>query len=928
MLLELLKQEVDILCIAETKLDDSFTGNEFLISGFKKPYRLDKTGNSGGLLVYVSSHIPSRIITDFIFPVGFQAIAFEIILKDRKWLIVSLYNPEKRDGSNFLNVLSEMYDFYSKKYEHCILVGDMNMEPSEPIMDQFLEIHNLQNIIKQKTCFKSSKGSCIDLILTNKRYYFQHTNTLETGLSDWHRLVYTMFKSTYCRQPPQKIFYRSYKKFSSESFLEELVYELSCSTFSYDYTVFENIFSFVLNKHAPLKEKLVRGNNKTYISKTLRKEMMKRARLKNIANKSGLPEDVFRYKRQRNFVVALNKKEKKSYFANVEIKDDQKSFWDAYKPFLANKPMKNKENKIILKENDLIVTSDFKMANIFNNYFTNITTMLDINLWGNSSVYHIDPVLQAIRKYANHPSIIYIKSSYPVKQIFDFSHVLPDDVFRNIVKLKKDKSTSGTIPIKILQLAAKSCSPVLTDCINSAIKNCSFPEELKWADIVPCYKKDDASDKSNFRPISILPTVSKVFERILFDQISSFFQDKLSPFLCGFRKGFSTQHTLVRLLQKWQSCLDKRGIVGTVLMDLSKAYDCIQHDLIIAKLEAYGFSLKSLHFVYSYLSRRRQRVKVGSTFSSWLEVLLGVPQGSILGPLFFNIFLNDLFLFILETDICNFADDNTVYACDSTLEKVFSRLKKDVDEVINWFKINSMVANPEKFQIMFLGAKAENLTMNICGNSIKAANKVKLLGITIDSKLDFSMHIKKLCTNANNKTSALIRLRENMSVSQANSLYKSYILCNFFYCPLVWMFCNKRDATLINNVQKRALRAVHSDFSLSLSDLLNLNKEVAIHKRHLQILMLETYKSLNQENPRLMWDLFCYKKCSYNLRGQLLVKLPSTRTVTYGTNSLLFRASIIWNKLPNKFKELCSANLFKKKIKEWKGDLCTCAQCR
>ena len=187
-----------------------------------------------------------------------------------------------------------------------------------------------------------------------------------------------------------------------------------------------------------------------------------------------------------------------------------------------------------------MIGSDFKMANTFNNYFTNITTMLDINLWGTSTVYHIDPVLQAIRKYANHPSIIYIKSSYPVKQIFDFSHVLPDDVFRNIVKLKKDKSTSGTIPIKILQLAAKSCSPVLTDCINSAIKNCFFPEELKWADIVPCYKKDDASDKSNFSPISILPTVSKVFERILFDQISSFFQDKLSPFLCGFRKGFST----------------------------------------------------------------------------------------------------------------------------------------------------------------------------------------------------------------------------------------------------------------------------------------------------------------------------------------------------------------------------------------------------
>ena len=263
--------------------------------------------------------------------------------------------------------------------------------------------------------------------------------------------------------------------------------------------------------------------------------------------------------------------------------------------------------------------------------------------------------------------------------------------------MKKDKSTNGNIPTKILQLAAHSCSLVLADCINSAINNCSIPDKLKWADIVPCYKKDDASDKSNFRPISILPTVSKVFEKILFEQISCFFHDKFSPLLFGFRKGYSTQHTLLRLLQKWQSCLDKEDIVGTVLMDLSKSYDCIQHDLLIAKLEAYGFSLKSLHFVQSYLSRQRQRVKVGSSFSFWLEILLRVPQGSILGPLFFNILLNDPFLFILETDICNFADDNTVYACDSTVEMVLSRIQKDVEVIINWFDINSMVANAAEF---------------------------------------------------------------------------------------------------------------------------------------------------------------------------------------------------------------------------------------
>ena len=134
-------------------------------------------------------------------------------------------------------------------------------------------------------------------------------------------------------------------------------------------------------------------------------------------------------------------------------------------------------------------------------------------------------------------------------------------------------------------------------------------------------------------------------------------KDKLSKYLCGFRKHYSTQHALLYLIQNWQYALDKGGIVGTILMDLSKGYGCLPHDLIIAKLEAYGFGQKSLKLIYSYLSSRKQRVKIGSTFSEWLEITIGIPQGSILGPLLFNIFINDLTFFITRTELCNFADD-------------------------------------------------------------------------------------------------------------------------------------------------------------------------------------------------------------------------------------------------------------------------------
>ena len=177
----------------------------------------------------------------------------------------------------------------------------------------------------------------------------------------------------------------------------------------------------------------------------------------------------------------------------------------------------------------------------------------------------------------------------------------------------------------------------------------------------------------------------------------------LNETLCGFRKAHSAQHALFRLLQAWQKELDNSSNVGTILKDLSKAYDCIPHDLLIAKLEAYGLDKISLNILFDYLNNRKQRTKIGCSFSSWYDIITGIPQGSILGPLLFNIFINDLFLLQIKSEICNFADDNTLYSCDKELGTVISNLKYDMTNILNWFRYNSMKANPDKFQFMILG---------------------------------------------------------------------------------------------------------------------------------------------------------------------------------------------------------------------------------
>ena len=317
-----------------------------------------------------------------------------------------------------------------------------------------------------------------------------------------------------------------------------------------------------------------------------------------------------------------------------------------------------------------------KIAKTFNSFFETVTDSLNLFSWPSKVNVCDDKVQGIIHNFSNHPSILKIKEKVQLNKRFSFQHVSEATVRKVVKDLPSDKVSAGEIPIKILK-ESTFCFPELTNCINESLTNNKFPDTLKLSDIKPVFKKLDPSDKANYRPVSILPLVSKVFEKIMYDQLYKYIVHFLNQLLCGFRKAHSTQHALFRLLQKWQKELDSGGFIGTILMDLSKAYDCLPHDLLIAKLEAYGLDNGSLNLLLDYLSFRKQRTKVGSAYSRWSNIRRGIPQGSVLGPLLFSIFINDIFMIIEQSDICNFADDNTLYSCGKSLTDIKENLVSD-----------------------------------------------------------------------------------------------------------------------------------------------------------------------------------------------------------------------------------------------------------
>lgn len=899
--------DFDILCFSETHLDHSIaTENILLNSNFSNPYRKDRTNHGGGLLVYLNNSILHSRQTELEVYCP-ESIWFKVITKQESFLFGVFYSPKTADRV-FFDSLNKNLEKAFEISDKVVILGDLNEDLLNPRFHNLKDIlltNSMCNVIQEPT----RQQAILDPIILPIDMQFSNSGTIDLpdNISD-HKATYLYLPFPY---EMQSTFERTVWNFKKANF--ELLNESVLST---DWTLlnegsineacnyFTNTYIELLHKSIPSKKVRIRPNDKPWYDSEIRQVSRKRDRIRKTALKTGKATDWSKYKTLRNKVNNLKKHAKEQFYNTLETNltnlelNDKKGFWKMIKYFVKNDDSSGIPPLTLQDNNNQIqvfVNEDEK-SNCLNNYFASISKVDD-------SYTQLPPLNKRTENILTNV-------------------VISREEIEEIIKLLPTNKACGPdlISHRMLKGCNQTISMPLVTLFNRSLNEGIFPDPWKVANVTPIFKKGERSLPSNYRPVSLLSCVGKLFERVVFKYIYNFFLDNnlLYKYQSGFLPNHSTVYQLIDIYHHICQSFDAKQFSCMVFCDISKAFDRVWHKGLIFKLKENGIDGQMLNWISDYLSNRKQRVVLQTASSTLQSISAGVPQGSVLGPLFFLVYVNDITDALLSLTRL-YADDSSLYCSASNMQDIEGLLNHDLHQISIWAKQWLVDFNPNKTEaILFtLNKDVANPELIFDNTVINFVENHKHLGLTLSSNGQWSTHINNILQSASKAINIMKKLKFTLTKTALNQIYLSYVRPILEYASIVWDGCTQQEVNSLEKLQNEAARIVTGlTRSVTLQNLyLECGWESLKSRREKQKYCF-MYKVCNNTAPSYINDLIPPQIGDityYELRNNSDLLSIRTRTSIF-KNSCIPSSIDLWNNLEPNIKQNESLVAFKNSL--------------
>ena len=916
-LLEELDFHFDIIGVTETKITDaSPIGKAPKLEGYNFEH-VPTPLTAGGVGLFINDTLSDYDILEKTSTIDFQALWIEIQLTKDKNIICGILYRQHNSASRFLSYFEETIEKYTASGKNVYVIGDFNIclmksEISNISNDFLLSLQSCYLIptIDKPTRVRNNSASLIDNIFVNNPNHVLISGNIISDISD-HFSQFCIIKSPRQRHKINKTKIRDYSRFSEYSYASDVaqvnwneMFLKGGNDIDKIFSTFYNKLNEIVNRHAPMKllsRRKIKQFSKPWITRGIRSSI-------KVKNKLFANGEEGKYKLYRNAICTLVRKSKRHYFHKYFNNNltNMKKTWDGINTLLNRQTKKHKPiNSLKDCFNENKITKDTsKMANIFNKYFASIGESLAQNLPASQSNYRD-----------------FLWKSRPPDTTFLFNPVNPTEVQSEILSLPINKAYGlYSCPIRLLKCASTVISNFLAEMYNFSITAGRYPSKLKMAMIIPIFKDNDKSEVNNYRPISLLSVFNKLFEKIMYNRMKQFIEqeDILFSSQYGFRESYSTEHAIHDIVDKIQTNMDKKLFSCGIFIDLKKAFDTVDHDILLQKLNYYGFRGITNDWFASYLKRRTQTTQIEGKISDKSNVSCGVPQGSVLGPLLFLLYINDIHTCSEKLSFYIFADDTNLLYSDKNLKTLEFVINTELKKVHQWLVSNKLSLNTKKTNFIIFHPYQKKLTYQpnifIHDNDLKkdvaleCKDYVKYLGILIDKNISWKKHIDTVTAKISKIVGIISKIRHFVPFHTVLTIYQSLILPHLKYGLTIWGQANKTYLNKILLLQKRVLRlmffADRRDHAIPFFITANILPLSFLYHHSLAVLMHDVNAQKVPPNISKLFQYTCDVH-TYNTRSSSSKKFfMNSVNLELRKKSLAIYGSKLWNEIPDPLKKL------------------------